>query len=103
MRDDMKDAKSSGVRVSRARANINPPYGAWPAGITKRVRTIMEANVQNPTSNAATDPSPPPITPEDLVVQLRAFRERIPQYGQLAASEPVVSRCAAHLETAFVV
>src|SRR5437660_11899974 len=103
MSDEMKNRKSSGVRVSRARAKINPPYGAWPAGMTKRGRTIMETNVQNPTPSAATDPSPLPITPEDLVTQLRAFRDRIPEYGQLTASERVNKRRAASLKTGFVV
>jgi len=53
----------------------------------------MEANVQDPT----------PITPEDLVVQLRAFRDRIPRYVQLPASERLAKRRAANLKAAFVV
>jgi len=63
----------------------------------------METNVQNPIPNAATDPSPAPITPEDLVVQLRAFRERIPQYGQLPTPERIAKRRAANLKAAFVI
>jgi len=63
----------------------------------------METNVQNPIPNAATDPSPTPITPEDLVVQLRAFRDRIPQYGQLPTAQRVNKRRAANLKTTFVI
>jgi len=69
----------------------------------KKVRTNMETNVQNPIPNAATDPSPTPITPEDLVAQLRAFRDRIPEYGQLTTAERLNKRRAASLKTGFVV
>lgn len=63
----------------------------------------METNVQNPIPNAATDPSPTPITPEDLVAQLRAFRDRIPEYGQLTTAERLNKRRAASLKPGFVV
>jgi hypothetical protein len=53
--------------------------------------------------NTITDPISAPITPEDLVAGLRAYRERIPDYGQLTVQAALQRRRVAFLKTGFVV
>ncbi len=66
----------------------------------------METLNQTSTTVEATDPTPTPsvpITPEELVTQLRTYRERIPNYGQLTLAEAQQRRRAASLKAGFVV
>jgi hypothetical protein len=63
----------------------------------------METNTQVSQTVESTDPAPVPITPEDLVTQLRAYRERIPNYGQLTILQAQQRRKAASLKPGFVV
>lgn len=58
----------------------------------------METN-----GNTTIDPVPTAITPEDLVAQLRAYRERIPDYGQLTTTASRQRHRVAFLKTGFVV
>jgi hypothetical protein len=50
----------------------------------------------------ATDPESTSIAPEDLVTQLRAYRERIPKYGQLTVAQAKQLRPYARLKPAFL-
>jgi hypothetical protein len=54
-------------------------------------------------NNTTPNPTPAPITPEDLVTQLRTYRERIPDYGQLSVQAAQQRRRVAFLKTGFVV
>ena len=63
----------------------------------------METNVNVSTQVEGTDTAPAPITPEELVAQLRTYRERIPDYGQLTTAEAQQRRKAANLKSRFVV
>lgn len=47
-------------------------------------------------------PSPAPIEPEDLVTQLRAFRDRIPDYGQITTAAASQLHRAAAVKPALV-
>ena len=49
-----------------------------------------------------TDPSIVPIEPEDLVAQLRGFRQRIPEYGQITTIAAGQLRRAASVKPALV-
>jgi hypothetical protein len=51
---------------------------------------------------AGTDPATAEISPEDLVTQLRAYRERIPKYGQLTVAQAQQLRPFARLKPAFL-
>lgn len=63
----------------------------------------MDTNTTGIQPVEGTDPAPMPITPEELVAQLRAYRERIPNYGQLTIAEAQKRRKAASLKQGFVV
>jgi hypothetical protein len=58
----------------------------------------METN-----GNTTIDPVPAAITPEELVAQLRAYRERIPDYGQLTTAASRQRHRVAFLKKGFVV
>ena len=58
---------------------------------------------KNITSAVDPQPTSAPITPEELVAQLRAYRERIPDYGQLTIPAAQQRRRAASLNTGFVI
>ena len=60
-------------------------------------------NDQTPSQTpAGTDPSIVPIAPEDLVAQLRGFRQRIPDYGQITTIAAGQLRRAAAVKPALV-
>lgn len=63
----------------------------------------MDTNNTGTQPVEGTDLTPAPITPEDLVAQLRAYRERIPNYGQLTVREALQRRKAAFLKPGFVI
>jgi hypothetical protein len=62
----------------------------------------MEAEVTTTTTPGGVDPVPEPIKPEEMVAQLRAYRERIPNYGQLTVAEAQRKRRVASLKPGFV-
>lgn len=63
----------------------------------------MEVEVRNTAIPAGTDPAPELIAPEEMVAQLRTYRERIPNYGQLTVTEARRKRRVASLKPGFVI
>ena len=60
-------------------------------------------DAQTPTQTpTATEPPIVPIAPEDLVAQLRAYRQRIPDYGQITTAAAAQLHRAASVKPALV-
>lgn len=62
----------------------------------------MENKAVDTPNPTGTEPESPPISAEEMVMQLRAYRERIPNYGQLTQKQAQQLRPFARLKPAFL-
>src|SRR5213075_2708916 len=94
-----------GVREPGARAITNPSKArSRRHDVRIEKGDFMTTDIHGATTpNAAgADPATQMLTPEEAVAQLRAIRERIPEYLQFTATEALPLRSAASVSRDFV-